>query len=194
MPCLSNRRTSGLLPGAVEVAASPEQQHAATSAKRTMRGAPGSSPEVRRFDRHGISFTYPRHWHVTTAALSNGVNPVYRFAVSTVAVRRTGRDLGPCLPGIASQLPRDAVLVYLREALGADRTRSLPRMTERPRTLRLPAPSDRELCGLGPRGRWIPFRERHRAFYLAVYVGPEASPGTRRAVRRLVAGMTIRPR
>lgn len=154
----------------------------------------GSASDPGRFDRHGVAFSYPRAWHVGTVALSNGINPVYRFSVSTVQVRRTNQDLGPCLPGVASQLSGDGVLVYLREALGADRASSVSRMSPLPRPFRLPDRSKRGLCGFGPGGGWIPFREGGRAFYLGVYIGPEASAGRRRAVRRLVDGMTIRPR
>ncbi len=83
--------------------------------------------ELERFDRARITFTYPSEWFVTTQPLSRrAVSPVYRFAVSTVKVRHTPEDIGPCLPGIAKQLPRDAVLAFLREATGADRARSLP--------------------------------------------------------------------
>ena len=99
----------------------------------------GSAATSSRFDRDGISFAYPTSWFVTTQPLSNGINPRYVFTVSTDPVRRTARDLGPCLPGIASQLPKDAVLAYVREALGADRRGSLPPNADprlRPRRLR----------------------------------------------------------
>jgi hypothetical protein len=159
-----------------------------------LAAVPAAAADLRRFDRSGIAFSYPSHWHVTTARLSNGINPDYRFAVSTVPIRRTKNDLGPCLPGIASQLPRDGALVYLREALGSIRAGSLPRMPDRPRTFPLPRRSDRRLCGFDGGGLWFPFRQRERAFYLAVYVGPAASAARRSAVRRLLAGLTIRAR
>ena len=153
------------------------------------RGSAATS--LARFDREGIAFQYPRSWFVTTKPLSNGVNPKYRFTVSSVAVRRTTKDLGPCLPGIAKQLPPDATLVYLREALGTDRTSSLPRMEPRPKSFRLPTPSDNSLPCFGPGGRWIPFRSGGRAFYLGLYIGPKAPPETIQALRLLIDGMRI---
>lgn len=147
-----------------------------------------------RFERYGIAFEYPSKWFVTTRPLSNGVNPVYRFAVSTVPVRRTPADSGPCLPGIARQLPPDAVLAYLREALGRDRVLSLPRMPRRPRGFRLPTQADTGLCGWERGGLWVPFKDAGGAFYLGVYVGPKASAPTRRALKRLLDGMRIDPR
>jgi hypothetical protein len=157
--------------------------------------APSSSAgsQFERFDRSGIEFEYPSRWFVTVRPLSNGVNPRYRFAVSTVRVRRTGADSGPCLPGIAQQLPDDAVLVYLREALGADRARSLRRMPPRPRGFRLPTRTDRSLCGFGPGGRWVPFKDAGRAFYLGVYVGSGAPASSVRLLGRMLDGMEIRP-
>lgn len=158
----------------------------------SVAAAPGSGSA--RFDRHGISFTYPSTWFVMTRPLSNGVNPAYRFTVSTVPVRRTRRDSGPCLPGVAAQLRRTDVLAYLREALGADRARSLPRMPPRPSHFRLPTPADSSLCGFGRGGRWIPFQEAGRAFYLGLYVGPRAPVERARGLRRLLDGLRIEPR
>lgn len=149
--------------------------------------------QLERFDQSGIEFDYPSRWFVTVRPLSNAVNPKYRFAVSTVKVRRTGADTGPCLPGIAQQLPDGAVLAYLREALGADRARSLPRMQPRPRSFRLPTRTDRSLCGFGRGGRWVPFKDAGRAFYLGVYVGSRASASSIRMLRRMLDGMEIRP-
>jgi len=146
-----------------------------------------------RFDRDSIAFSYPGSWFVTTHALSNGINPKYRFAVSTVPVQRTAEDLGPCLPGIAKQLPADAVLAYLREALGTDRTTSLPRMQPRPGSFRLPTQSDNSLPCFGPGGRWIPFRSGGRAFYLGLFIGPKALPRIVQALQRLIDGMHIDP-
>lgn len=153
-----------------------------------------SGAPAERFDRNGIVFQYPDSWFVTTKPLSNGVNPTYRFTASTHPVRRTPRDSGPCLPGIGEQLPRTAVLAYLREAVGADRRFSLPRMTTRPKHFRLPTRSDTSLCGFGPGGRWVPFKSGGRAFYLGIYVGPRASAANVRAVSRIIDGMTIEPR
>ena len=156
-------------------------------------GAAASASSTSRFDRHGISFTYPSMWFVTTRPLSNGVNPAYRFTVSTTPVRRTPRDSGPCLPGVAGQLPKNAVLAYLREALGADRARSLPRMPPRPRHLRLPTRADTSLCGFGRGGRWIPFKDAGRAFYLGVYVGRAAPMERVRRLRELLDWLRIEP-
>jgi hypothetical protein len=147
-----------------------------------------------RFAEHGITFEHPRGWFVTTEALSNGVNPTYRFAVSTTPVRRTGQDLGPCLAGIAKQLPATAVFVYLREALGADRRSSLSRMQPRPRSFRLPTRADASLPCFGRGGRWVPFRAGGRAFYLGMYVGPKASRQSVRALGSLLNGMAITSR
>lgn len=146
------------------------------------------------FDRYGIAFKYPIGWAVTTRPLSNITNPVYRFAVSTVPVRRTQADDGPCLAGIANQLPADGVLAYLMEALGRHHDLSLPRMERRPRSFPLPTRSDTSLCGFERGGTWLPFKEKGRAFYLGVYVGPQATMPTRRALRRLLDGMRIDPR
>lgn len=148
---------------------------------------------VKRFDRYGIRFHYPESWFATTQPLSNGTNPAYRFAVSTVPVRRTRADEGPCLPGVANQLPAAAVLAFLREALGYDRTRSLPRMPRRPRSFRLPNRSDSSLCGFKRGSLWLPFKDRGRAFYLGIYVGPETTAATRRALQRLLDGMRLDP-
>jgi hypothetical protein len=150
-----------------------------------------ASSAGKRYDRNGISFEYPRSWYVTTEPLSNGENPKYRFTVSTNPVRRTATDLGPCLPGIAAQLPPSAVLVYLREALGADRRASLPGMQRRPESFRLPAQSDNGLCGFRS-GRWVPFKSGGRAFYFGMYVGARASPASTVALARIVNGMKIR--
>ena len=149
---------------------------------------------LRRFDQSGIAFQYPRAWFVTTRPLSNGINPKYRFAVSSVPVQRTAEDLGPCLSGVAKQLPDDGVLVYLREALGADRRASLPRMQPRPQDFRLPNRTDNSLPCFGQGGRWVPFRERGRAFYLGFYIGPKASPENARALGRLVNDIRIASR
>jgi hypothetical protein len=163
-----------------------------------LAGAAGPEPAVAtdpgRFDSHGITFRLPAGWHVTTRPLSNGLNPVYRFAVSTVPVRRTAADSGPCLPGVAGQLPASGALAYLREATGADRTASLPTMPRRPRTFRLPSRSDQGLCGFPSGGYWLPFKDGGRAFYLGVWVGPRAADGTRRTLRALLNGMRIAPR
>lgn len=122
--------------------------------------ATGTAAAVKRYDRHGVSFTYPAAWVVTTRPLSNVTNPRYRVTVSTAPVERTSRDDGPCLPGIAGQLPKDAVLMYVMEALGTDRIVSLPRMQPRPRSFRLPARSDNSLCGFNRGGLWVPFKDR----------------------------------
>jgi hypothetical protein len=153
--------------------------------------SPSAGTTLERFDRAGISFTYPADWFLTTHALSNGIDPVYRFAVGTTRIHRTPKDVGPCLAGIARQLPETAVLAYLREALGSHRRAALPRMQPRPRHFRLPTRSDSSLPCFGDGGRWIPFRSRGRAFYLGLYVGPKAPPESIRALGRLVDGMDI---
>jgi hypothetical protein len=155
-------------------------------------GSLSAATEFKRFDRSGIAFDYPSGWFVTTRPLSNGVNPVYRFAVSTVRVRRTNQDIGPCLPGIARQLPPGAVLAFLREAVGADRTRSLPRMGARPLSFRLPTKSDSYLRGFAGRTRWLPFKQAGRAFYLGIHVGPQALASTKRLLKQLLDHMQIK--
>jgi hypothetical protein len=153
--------------------------------------APSSVNPRERFDRHGISFQYPASWFVTTERLSNAVNPTYRFTVSSHRVRPTGKEEGPCLPGIAAQLPPTAVLAYLREALGADRRISLPRLQPRPKKFRLPTRSDNALCGFPPGGRWVPFKSEGRAFYLALYVGSRAPQSRVQALARMFNNMSI---
>ena len=149
---------------------------------------------LERFDRLGISFEYPRSWSVTTERLSNGWDPDYRFGASTVRVKRTRHDLGPCLPGIGRQLGRSGALVLLREYHGASRQRALPRLGPLPRRLRLTP--DAVICGLRRpgRGAWIGFREAGRAFVLGVHLGSRAPQGIERELRRLVASLSIRPR
>ena len=148
---------------------------------------------LEQFHRHGIAFQCPGSWFVTTRPLSNGVNPIYRFTVSSSPVRRTRADEGPCLPGVARQLPQRAVLAYLREALGSDRRISLPRVPRRPRSFRLPTSTDRSLCGFD-RGRWITFKESGRVLYLGVYVGPRATALARQVLARLLNRMGMEPR
>jgi hypothetical protein len=148
-----------------------------------------------RFDRNGIAFTYPSRWYATTNALSNAGNPVYRFTVTTRRVSRTRADIGPCLPGIAGQLGSRDVLAFAREALGSDRVRSLPRVRPRPRSFRLPRPTDHYLCGFGRRPTLSSsFKDGGRVFYLWIYVGTRASPENRRALERLLNTMVIDPR
>ena len=166
---------------------------ATVAAAVLVAATPAGGTAAEHFDRHGISFSYPTGWSITTRPLSDGVNPIYRFAVGTAPVRRTSRDSGPCLPGVARQLARGDVLAYLREAIGADRARSLPRMPRRPRSFRLPTAADSSLCGFGPGGRWIPFKDAGRAFYLGVYVGPEAPEKRARALGRLLDRLQIDP-
>jgi hypothetical protein len=150
--------------------------------------------ELKRFHGYGITFEYPESWFVTTRPISHAVNPAYRFTVSTVPVRRTRADSGPCTPGIAKQLPPEGVLAYLREGLGPlDRDRALPRMPTRPRSFPLPDASSTALCGWSRRGLWIPFKTKGRAFYLGVYVGPKATATARHALRRMLDGMRFDP-
>ena len=189
--------TSGRLRAIASVHGDHPQESARMAVALAQKAAsqPGSGARsLARFDRDGIAFRYPRPWFLTTQPLSNGINPKYRFAVSSVPVRRTSEDLGPCLAGIAKQLPADAALVYLREALGTDRTSSLPRLQPRPRSIRLPAQADNSLPCFGPGGRWIPFRSGGRAFYLGLYLGPKAPPGIAQTLRRLIDGIDIAPR
>lgn len=149
---------------------------------------------VERYDRLGISFEYASSWFVTTEPLSNGSDPDYRFGASTVPVRRTRHDVGPCLRGIGRQLPLNAALVFVREYRGASRRRALPRLEPLPRRLRL-TPGSVMYCLHRPaRGAWVNFREAGRAFVLGVHLGLKATKTTERQLRRLVASLEIRRR
>ena len=153
-----------------------------------------ATSELERYDRLGISFAYPSSWFVTSDRLSNGWDPDYRFAASTVPVARTRDDEGPCLPGIGRQLRRSGALVFLREYRGASRRRALPRLGPLPG--RIPLRPDSVMCGLWrpALGAWIGFREAGRAFVLGVHLGPRAPKTTERQLRRLVASLEIRSR
>jgi hypothetical protein len=161
----------------------------------------GAGADVGRYDRLGISFEYPSSWFVTSEPLSAARDPYYRFAASTVPVRRTRRDIGPCLPGIARQLPRNAALVFLKENTGASRRRALPRLDPMPRRFslrRYGVPCGFHVAGVPHvpfgRGDSIDFREARRALILFVWVGPTATKATERQLGRLVASLEIRPR
>jgi hypothetical protein len=159
----------------------------------TSLAASASAAPLERFDRLGISFEYPSTWFVTTDRLSNGWDPDYRFVASTMPVKRTRDDKGPCLPGIGRQLRRSGALVLLREARSPSR-RHLARLPALPRRLQLR--SDGIMCGLWRPavGAWVPFRDGNRAFVLGVHLGSRAAKGTERELRRLVASLEIRPR
>ena len=172
----------------------------AAFAALALTGALRASTAVERYEQLGISFEYPSSWFVTSEPLSAARDPDYRFAASTVPVRRTRRDIGPCLPGIARQLPRNGALVFLREYRGASRRRALPRLDPMPRRFSL---TPGFTCGFhlhgAPhipfgRGDAISFREARRALILFVWVGPTATNATERELRRLVASLEIRPR
>jgi hypothetical protein len=165
--------------------------HAATHPTRTQQSQRVRLAPLKLFHRYGIAFEYPGSWSVTTRPITSAENPVYRFTVSSVPVRRTRADRGPCAPGIAKQLPPDGVLAYLREQLGRCYVAtSLPQMALRPRSFPLPSASSAfSVCGFGRTGIWFPFKAKGRAFYLAVYVGPKATAATRRALYRMLDGM-----
>ena len=146
---------------------------------------------LRTFSSHDISFAYPAGWHVSTKPLSNAGEPVYRFAVGNFRFHRTPRDIGPCLAGIAKQRPRNGVLAFMREALGGDRRRSLPRTPPRPKEISLPRRSDQAWC-LGHGTAEIVFHEAGRVFYLALSVGPKASRTDKGRLRALLNAMRIR--
>lgn len=65
-------------------------------------------------------------------------------------------------------------------------------MPNRPRPFRLPRPTDSYLCGFRGSTSWVAFKEGGRAFYLGIYVGPQASAETRKALQQLLDGMTIK--
>jgi hypothetical protein len=149
-----------------------------------------SAAAARDFDRHGISFSYPADWHLTTKPLSNVTSPTYRFAVATFVPRRTPADKGPCLAGIARQRGAKGAYAYLLEDTTLPR-RYLHRFPpRRPGLFHLPARGQQSVCD-GRWSRWIPFRQAGRAFYLGVSVGPKASPETRAELRRILADLEI---
>ncbi len=147
--------------------------------------------ELKRFDRFGIRFKYAASWFVTTRPISAAADPDFRFTVSTVRVRRTRADRGPCTPGIGKQLPPGGALAYLREVLKPRRRAiELRRVPARP--WRFPRPTTSgALCGFEPgsKGVWFPFKAKGRVFYLAVSVGPEVTAATQRALYRMLDGM-----
>jgi len=145
----------------------------------------------RMFSSHGISFAYPSAWYATTKPLSNATEPVYRFAVGTFRFHRTPRDIGPCLSGIAKERPRNGVLAFMREALGGDRRRSLPRTPARPKDISLPRRSEQAWC-LGRGSGEVAFHAAGRVFYLAMSVGPRASRADKRRLRALLNAMRIK--
>lgn len=155
-----------------------------------LSGAGGANAALHMFSGHGISFAYPSGWYTTTKPLSNATEPVYRFAVGNFRFHRTARDTGPCLAGIAKERPRNGVLAFMREALGVDRRRSLPRTRSRPRHFSLPRRSDDAWC-LGPGSKQSVFHTKGRVFYLATSIGPAASRADKRRLRALLNAMTI---
>ena len=151
-----------------------------------------SAAGARDFDRHGISFSYPGAWHVTTKPLSNLISPTYRFAIATFLPRRTAQNDGPCLAGVARRRGARGAYAYLLEDTTLPH-RYLHRFPpRRPGLFHLPARGQMASCD-GRWSRWIPFRQAGRAFYLGISVGPRASNATRRELRRMVAGLEIRP-
>jgi len=144
----------------------------------------------RTFSSHGISFTYSATWYVTSQPLSNGAEPVYRFAAGNFRFHRTSRDLGPCLQGIARQRPKNGVLAFMREALGADARRTRGRVPARPKVIPLPRRSDQAAC-LGHGSEEIAFHQERRVFYLWISVGPTASRNDRHRLQALLNSMTI---
>lgn len=147
-----------------------------------------------RFERTGISFSYPSNWYVTTKPLSNGADPDYRFAIATWAVHRTPRDQGPCLAGVAKQRPPGGALAFLREYVGASRERALPRLAPRPRRFRLPTQRDGDWGCLGKGSLAYQFKESGRAVILVLSVGPRATAERRSALRGILASLRIRRR
>jgi hypothetical protein len=152
--------------------------------------ANGASGSPRTFSSHGISFTYPSDWFATKKPLSNATEPAYRFAVGNFRFHRTPGDVGPCLSGIAKQRPRNGVLAFMREALGGDRRRSLPRTRARPRDISLPRGSDQAWC-LGRGTGEIVFHQAGRVFYLAISVGRAASRADKTRLHALLNRIRI---
>jgi hypothetical protein len=150
--------------------------------------SPANAGRTSSFSSKGITFAYPASWFVTTRPLSNGVSPVYRFAIGNFRFHRTQRDIGPCLRGIASQRPPTGVLAFIREAVGADARRA--RVGARPKTFQLPDRMEQAAC-LGPGSSQFTFRQAGRVFYLWVSVAPGAPQAARTEIQRLLDSMKI---
>jgi len=144
---------------------------------------------ARRFP-HGpsVSFHRPANWHVTRRRLDNVLDPRTLFAVSNYRLRR--RPLDDCDGTRARGRPADGALVLVKEVLdGASLRRSLPRLSMRPRHLRIPT---RGAAGCLPAPSVVDqFRVGKRAFYVWISVGRRASPQTRAALARLLDRMRI---
>jgi hypothetical protein len=108
-------------------------------------------------------------------------------------VRRTARDQGPCLAGIARQRPPSGALAFIREEIGGARQRSLPRVSPRPERFRLPTRADGDYGCLGRGSLLHIFKEQRRVFYLWISIGPRASADTRRELRRILDSLKIQP-
>ena len=160
-------------------------------ATTALQGSAAAAVRQRTFSNHGISFAYPAAWHATSKPLSNGAQPVYRFAVGNFRFHRTSRDLGPCLQGIARQRPKDGVLAFMREALGADARRA--RSTARPKNIPLPRGSEQAAC-IGPATSEIVFHQAGRVFYLWISVAPDASRRDKHRLHSLLNAMKIKPK
>jgi hypothetical protein len=155
-----------------------------------LQGSACAAAQQHTFSNHGISFAYPAAWHATSKPLSNGAEPVYRFAVGNFRFHRTSSDLGPCLIGIARQRPKNGVLAFMREALGTDARRA--RSTARPRDIPLPRRSDGAAC-LGRATSQLVFHQAGRVFYLWISVAPDASRQSKRRLHTLLNSMKIKP-
>jgi hypothetical protein len=151
------------------------------------RPAAGAEPHS-EFSHDGIAFAYPSPWHVSVEPLSNGLEPVYRFAVGNFRFHRTSHDIGPCLSGIAGQRPANGVLVFLREAVGTDAR--VTRAPARPAVIELPARSEQAAC-LGRGTGSVSFRQAGRVVYLWISVGPRASNRDRADVVAILKSLTI---
>src|SRR5207237_1108590 len=127
--------------------------------------------------------------HTTSKPLSNGAEPVYRFAVGNFRYHRTSRDLGPCLMGIARERPKNGVLAFMREALGADARRT--RSAARPKAIPLPRRTDQAAC-LGRGTNELVFHDGGRVFYLWISIAPDASRRDKRRVQTLLTSMKIK--
>ena len=171
---------------------------ALTGASTIAAADPSLRLDRMRFDRDGIRFAYPASWFVTRRPLNDGLDGEYVFTVSTHPVRRTARDQGACLWGIARQLPKDDVLAFLVEANEVERRSLVREFDPRPRTFPRPSRTTGAVCGFpragGGRGAWIPFQSKGRAFTLAIQIGPWASRASVEALQRMLDGMQIAPR
>ena len=157
--------------------------------RHTLRLAIDGRSIARRFPSGpSIAVRYPASWHITTRRLDNVLDPRTLFALSTYRLRRGPVD--DCDGTRARGRPADGAFVLVKEVLdGASLRRSLPRLPQRPKHLRLPIHGQAG-CLPAPSVAYQ-FRVARRAFYVWSSVGRRASPQTRAALTRVLDRMWI---